>query len=223
METLLHYINLDIPHTLFNKNPRTSETGKKILRVSAQLIAQQGIDVFTFRKLSASTGISEATIYRYFDSKNQLLLFFLNKYWGWQDYRITTKISNLKEYDEIVRIILEVLTTPMIPNLDDHVYEKNIVKIAINESVKVHLNMDLAGGIEKGNFIFYTRLLEKISAVVKSHCPEYPYPNSLVATVLDTITQQLFYEMHFPSLMETDFDPKKISNFVYSFFPKSTI
>lgn len=57
-----------------------SERQKEILSVSVEIIAEKGIQGLTIKNLSKSIGVSEAAIYRHFDSKANILMTILKMF-----------------------------------------------------------------------------------------------------------------------------------------------
>ncbi len=74
MKYLLSNFKISINQNLFIKEPSSSELGKKILSNAIEMIEEIGFENFTFRKLGQQIDSPEASIYRYFESKNQLLV-----------------------------------------------------------------------------------------------------------------------------------------------------
>jgi AcrR family transcriptional regulator len=56
------------------RDPQQTDLGKRIICHSIELLDEIGLEAFTFRKLAERLGSAEASIYRYFSSKHQLLL-----------------------------------------------------------------------------------------------------------------------------------------------------
>ena len=82
MKDIFSQIKIEINPHLFLKDPMTSELGKNILNGSIHLIDELGFESFNFKKLALEIGTTEASVYRYFESKNKLLLYLINWYWG---------------------------------------------------------------------------------------------------------------------------------------------
>ncbi|MGC9344775.1 MAG: TetR/AcrR family transcriptional regulator, partial [Bacteroidales bacterium] len=59
---------------LYIKDPQSTNTGRNILKYSIPLMQELGFEKFTFKKLAASMGSSEISVYRYFENKHKLLL-----------------------------------------------------------------------------------------------------------------------------------------------------
>ncbi|MGE3728421.1 MAG: TetR/AcrR family transcriptional regulator [Candidatus Sericytochromatia bacterium] len=58
---------------LFRKNPESSRLGTKLIDVALEYLVEQGLERLTFRKLAEQMQSTEASIYRYFTNKYQLL------------------------------------------------------------------------------------------------------------------------------------------------------
>jgi AcrR family transcriptional regulator len=81
MKILLPDVSIKVNENVYLKNPENSDLGRKILSSSIDLIDDIGFEKFTFGKLAKLIKTSEASIYRYFDSKHKLLLYFASWYW----------------------------------------------------------------------------------------------------------------------------------------------
>ena len=60
------------------RNPQGTQLGQRIIEGSIFLIDELGFEQFTFKKLAQSVGTTEASVYRYFASKQKLLLYLIN-------------------------------------------------------------------------------------------------------------------------------------------------
>ena len=98
------------PTCTYLRDPQETKLGSSIIQYSILLIHEIGFERFTFKKLSESIGCTEASVYRYFQSKQQLLLFLFSWYWGWMNYRVQQEITSSKtrksKPDGITRIFL---------------------------------------------------------------------------------------------------------------------
>ena len=82
MDRLLSNIKIQVNEKVYLKDPDSSELGKKIIRGSIDLIDEIGFEQFTFKKLAIKINSTEASVYRYFDSKHTLLVYITLWYWG---------------------------------------------------------------------------------------------------------------------------------------------
>jgi AcrR family transcriptional regulator len=62
--------------------PRSATAHKAILQAAAQLLLEQGLQSMTMDELAQRAGVSKATIYRWWDSKELLALDALATEWG---------------------------------------------------------------------------------------------------------------------------------------------
>jgi hypothetical protein len=58
-------VNIVISPELYSKNPESSALGHKIVSKSIEMINELGFEDFTFKKLGASIGSNESSVYRY--------------------------------------------------------------------------------------------------------------------------------------------------------------
>ena len=81
-------IKLSLNHRSYLREPEATELGRKIITESITLIDALGFEQFTFKKLAAEIGSTEASVYRYFENKHKLLVYLVSWYWAWLDYRV---------------------------------------------------------------------------------------------------------------------------------------
>src|SRR6187402_3208958 len=103
-------LSFKVNSTIYLRDPESSELGKKIVKHSIDLIDELGFEAFTFKKLSAEVGTTEASIYRYFENKHRLLLYILNWYWSYMEFLVTFKLENISDKKERLNIIVTLLT-----------------------------------------------------------------------------------------------------------------
>ena len=109
MEKLLSSLKIEVNPLIFLKNPESSELGKKILSTAVIMIDEMGMEQFTFGKLAKVLGTTESSIYRYFESKHKLLLYFYNWYWAWVEYQIVFATKNVSPSANRLKIALDIL------------------------------------------------------------------------------------------------------------------
>ena len=81
-------LHITISPDLYTKDPESSVLGQKIVSKSIEMIDRLGFEDFTFKKLGLEIGSNESSVYRYFDSKHALLVYLINWYWSWIEYRL---------------------------------------------------------------------------------------------------------------------------------------
>lgn len=192
-------MELAIPQALYLKNPKESRTGNAIIEHAARMIASEGIEHLTFKKLAASCGCTEATVYRYFENKHKLLLYILNIFWIWQEYRMVLNTQNITDPYEKLQHALSVIANPQIPvDLGD--FGKHILQTAIHEGVKIHLSRELADEINNGSLAAYHRLVQRLEDLISSYHSRYAFSAALAVTIIDNALQQLFFIRYFAGM-----------------------
>jgi AcrR family transcriptional regulator len=203
-------VQIHVDQKLFVKNPNSSVLGRKIIRYSIDMIEDMGFESFTFKKLANHIDTTEASVYRYFESKHKLLLYLLAWYWNWMDYKLLLSMANLSSPEDRLRIALRVITDPIEKDTNfEYVDETALYRIVVGESSKVYLIKEVDKVNKEGLFQGYKRLCSRIAAVITEINPDYRYPKALISTVIETSHDQKFFAEHLPSL--TDITQKKLS------------
>jgi AcrR family transcriptional regulator len=171
-------------------------------------MSKLGYEQFTFKKLAESLESTEASIYRYFENKHRLLLYFLTWYWNYVEYQAIVSLQNLHDPKIKIEKIIEILTVGL-PNWSDASgIDKNALQeIVIAESSKAYLVKDVDMINSEQLFKPYKDLCRHISDLFKAYNPDYPYTRSLASTVLEMAQFQPYFMEHLPAL--TDFGGKR--------------
>lgn len=196
-------ISFNINDKVFLKDPNSSELGIKILRGSIDLIEELGLENFTFKKLSNHISSTEASVYRYFESKHHLLTYLVLWYWGWQEYRIIMRCMNIEDPKERLKRAIKVLTERI--EEDSQFADINEVKlnrIVIAESSKIYLIKDVERENSLGFFSQYKEVVNRVSSIILEINPNYKYPHMLVSTIIEGANHQRFFAEHIPSLTD---------------------
>jgi hypothetical protein len=186
---------------LYLRDPQHTVLGQSIIRTSVELIDRLGFEQFTFKKLAEELNSTEASVYRYFENKHRLLLYLINWYWSWIEYRIDLFTSGLGSPEEKLRVCIKVLSEEKIydPNFE-FINEEALHRIIISELDKTYLTKSVDLDNKEGFFSGFKSLCKKIAMWINLVNPDYPYPNSLVTTVLLAAKQQVFFAEHLPAL-----------------------
>lgn len=205
MRSLLANIKIKVDENVYLKDPESSEKGRQIVQNAILLIDELGLESFTFRKLAEKIGTTEATVYRYFDSKHMLLVYLISWYWNWLEYRLVFATSNIVEPEERLQIAIRLLSGKIEDDMEfAHISEVVLQRIVVAESAKAYLTKEVDADNREGFFLSYKRLCKRISAIIQEINPMYKYPDSLVSTVAESAHYQLFFAQHLPSLTNID-------------------
>lgn len=201
MKSFTSKITLQINANAFLKNPDSSELGNKIISGSIELISELGFEDFTFKKLAQHISSTEASVYRYFESKHQLLVYLVLWYWSWQEYRLILKLTNIEDPKERLRRAITLLTEKI--EQDSTFSQVNEVKlhdILICEASKVFLNKTVEKDNQLGYFTQYKEVVNRISEIILEINSNFKYPHMLVSTVIEGSHHQRFFAEHLPRL-----------------------
>lgn len=201
-------ITFRLNENIYLKDPQASELGQSIIRESIALIDAQGFEQFTFKKLAAIISSTEASVYRYFENKHRLLVYLIDWYWTWLDYRLEFALQNLTDPLEQLKVSLKILVEEK--KFDAHfafVDEAALQRIVMAEFEKTYLTKQVDDDNKEGLFLPYKEVCKRVASIVQHINPQYPFAHSLISTALLTINHQIFYAKHLPSL--TDLKPNR--------------
>ena len=201
-------INITISEFLYTKNPESSELGRKIVSKSIEMINELGFEGFTFKKLGLAIGSNESSVYRYFESKHALLVYLINWYWSWIEYKLVFTTLNVTNASDRLKNGIALLTKEVTE--DDafsYINEITLAKIIISESSKAYYTKDIDKENEKGYYKTYKRVVKRVSDIVLEINPTYEFPHMLISTVIEGAHHQRYFAKHLPSL--TDFEEGK--------------
>lgn len=201
---------------LYLKDPEQSQLGRNIIQDSIVMIHNIGFEEFTFKKLAAKIGTTEASIYRYFENKHRLLIYITTWFWTWLEYQIIFHTNNIKDAKQKIIAIIKLVTF----NIKDefqwkHVDKEMLYQIVISESNKAYLTKHVSEDNKKQFFKPYKDLCARIADFFSAYNPNYPYPRSLSSTVLEMAHLQFFFKENLPSLTDTGNAKNKDNNMVF--------
>ena len=202
---------------LYIKDPTSSDLGKNILNYRINLIDELGFDSFTFKKLAAIIGTTEASVYRYFESKTKLLLYLVNWYWGCIATRILIETQNIQMPEVRLRKVIHILASIPNPEIESVLSNEAALKfIVMNESSKVLFTKTVDDVNKDGVFSVLKQLVEHLAKIVLELNPNYPYPNMLISSMIEGSNHQHFFAAHLPRL--TNKSLQKNLDMVESFY-----
>lgn len=214
MKDIFSQLKMEVNPHLFLKDPMTSELGKNILNGSIQFIDELGFESFTFKKLASEIGTTEASVYRYFESKNKLLLYLLNWYWGGIATSLVFETQNIESPEIRLKKAIHILTT--VPSLEMKSVLNNEIAlktIVINECSKVLFTKEVDDVNREGVFSVYKQIVEYVAAIILEINTNYKYPNMLVSSMIEGSNQQRFFAEHLPRLTNSEVGKDTVAAF----------
>lgn len=203
MDKLLSNIKIKINNKVFLKDPDSSELGKRIIQGSIDLIDDIGFEQFTFKKLATKIKSTEASVYRYFESKHAILVYITLWYWGWMEYRLVFGLTNIECPEDRLKKAIKILTEVVEEDSDfSHIDEMKLTRIVISESSKIYFNKNVDQENSDGFFLAYKNLVQRVSDIILEIDPKYKYPHMLVSTIIEGAHHQRYFAEHLPRLTD---------------------
>ena len=196
-------IQMELNDKLYLRNPQDTKLGKKIIQYSIILIDEIGFEKFTFKKLAQRIESTEASVYRYFENKHNLLVYLVSWYWEWMRFLIDYNTMNMEDPLERLRKVLHVIVETSKQNpLIDYIDESILHRIVIAESSKAYHTKAVDKENKEGFFLNYKSLCIKIGEIISEINPDFPYPHALASTILEMANNHIYYAQHLPVLTE---------------------
>jgi AcrR family transcriptional regulator len=221
MESILKKIRVEVNSNLFLKDPFSSELGVLIVQEGAHLIQELGMEHFTFKKLGAKIGSTEAAIYRYFENKHKLLLYLSAWYWAWLEHNLVFGTANQSDPVGRLSVAIRLLVEGPIYKQNDFLDPEILRSIVINESIKGFLTKEVDLEHESGIFSQVYKFGDRVSAIIGEINPDYLYPKTLVSTILESSLLQNFNSQHLPGMLDSGPDSKDRYQFFYQLVTKA--
>lgn len=196
-------LSIRLNEKLFIRDPEASDLGRRIVKNGANLINQLGFEGFTFKKLAEEIHTTEASVYRYFESKHKLLLYIITWYWSYLEYQVVFKLNNMTDSEAKIRLVIDLLSRELDDSLGGLDFDKKVLfNIIISESNKAYLSKDVDNNNSAQLFKPYKDLCNRVAALFLEYNPQYPYTHSLASTVIESAHLQHFFAQHLPRLTD---------------------
>jgi hypothetical protein len=210
-------IKIKVEESTYLKDPEGSELGQRIVEESIRQIDVNGLEAFNFKKLAEAISTTEASVYRYFENKNKLLLYLTSWYWAWLEYQIVLATVNIENAERKLFNALGVIIKPQLEqNTTTYIDLKALRRIAVSESSKSYFTKNVDDLNRNKLYSHYKSLNARIAQIIKEVDVSFPYPNSLSSTILEGILHQPYYYEHLPSLNDIGKDTVQLHTFFYT-------
>jgi hypothetical protein len=143
-----------------------------------------------------------------------LLVYLLNWYWSWMDYKIVLQTSNLNNAKDKINKAVELLVADVKQDSDfSFINEILLHRIIITESSKIYHNKDVDNENEKGFYKTYKQVVQRVSDFILEFNLKYKYPHMLVSTIIEGAHHQRYFAEHLPSLTDVEEGQNNIIRF----------
>jgi AcrR family transcriptional regulator len=185
------------------KDPQASDLGKRILQHACIELHRLGLEELTFKKLSKAIGCTEASVYRYFSSKQQLLQYLVAYYWDWVHFLIDAAIAPIRDSEDRLHAAVVALTEPMKTNPSvPYIDEQLLYQIVLTEGQKAYHFKSIDTENDKGIFLGYKSLSEKLADLIAAVNPNFPYPRVLASSLFEMAHNHTYFAEHLPRLTD---------------------
>jgi hypothetical protein len=188
---------------------------ERVLGVKASYFVDKlGYEAFTFKKLGAQIHSNESSIYRYFDSKHAFLVYLVNWYWSWIEYKLVFVTTNINSAEERLEKAVQLLTEEVKEDSSfTFINEVLLNKIIITESAKAYYTIDVDKENEKGLYKSYKRVVQRVCDLVLEVNPQFKYPHMLISTIIEGAHHQNYFSKHLPALTDVEEGKNNIVEF----------
>ncbi|WP_339902801.1 TetR/AcrR family transcriptional regulator [uncultured Cyclobacterium sp.] len=216
MHRILKNIVIPVSQEIFIKDPISSALGKRILSESLVLIELRGIEAFNFKLLSIHVECTEAAIYRYFENKNKLLLYYINWYWGWLEHNLVYSISNLESPAEKIKMAITLLVEGPIYKENFYLNISSLKKVVLEESNKSFMSKEVKCKAKSKLLHQFYDFSERLKDLILLNNPDYPFPKVLVSTLIWSTILNGFSQLYGADLIEENFNEQNKVDFYYN-------
>ena len=187
------------------RDPQSTDLGRRILSNAIAAIDRLGLETFTFRKLAVEVGCTEASVYRYFSSKHQLLRYLVAYYWDWVHHLINVAVGPEREPRARLRAALGALTHPATPNPTvAYVDERLLHRVVLTEGTKAYHSKNVDAVNAKGVFAGYKFLTAALAELILAVDPDFPFPRAMASSLFEMAHNHVYFAEHLPSLTDLD-------------------
>lgn len=196
-------VQFNLNDKLFLKDPQSSGLGKNILSGGIDLIDEIGFEAFNFKKLAQRISSTEASIYRYFESKHKVLLYLSAWYWHWMEYRLEFRVANIDcPVERLNRAVIALTEAIEEDGNFTFINEAKLSRIIISESSKCYLTKEVDSENKDGVFLAYKRMVQVVCDIIIEIDVQYKYPHMLVSSIIEGAHLQRHFAAHLPRLTD---------------------
>lgn len=206
MPNRLQNVRIDVSNKLYVKDPLSSELGTQIISRALMMIDSLGLEMFTFRKLAQEIGTTESAVYRYFENKHKLLLFYTSWYWGVLAYNVAFGTANIESPEKRLERGIRIIVAGPLPIQNSPFDLELLQRVVVSESSKAYLTKQVDQENKNGLFAEFKQLMQRVSELIEAVAPGYPYPHSLATLLIESQLNQRYFADHLPSLTDIGSD-----------------
>lgn len=152
------------------RDPQQTHLGQKIVAQGIALLAEIGLEQFSFKRLAQEVHTTEASVYRYFENKHQLMQYLSEGFWCDLSTRLSVQAALAQTPEQQLELQLHILVEAY-QNL-----QGQIIPVLLAS--------------EGPSPIGLQSVYRQMQVVIVRVNPHYPYPRTLITTLLEAARQQ---------------------------------
>ena len=197
------HVHISPAEALYLRDPQATDLGREIIASGIGMLDDLGLERLTFRKLAAEVGCTEASIYRYFRSKHQLLIYLVSWYWDWVHYLIQRAAGDMADPVDKLRAAVRALTKPMVANpAVPYIDERLLHRVVLTEGTKAYHSKTTDQHNRDGVFLPYKQLVETLAGLILAVDAGFPYPRTLASSLFEMAHNHVYFAEHLPRLTD---------------------
>ena len=157
---------------------------------------------------------TEASIYRYFESKYMLLSYLVSWYWDFLHYVILSDIRNLKDPKErMFRIITALVNALEGTATPSYINQTKLHAIVVENATKVYHTKRVDSLNKVGFYVNFKKLVNTLVKNILALASDYLYPKALATSIIEQSLNYEYYMNHLPGLTDHNKStPKNMRN-----------
>ncbi|MBT8231279.1 MAG: TetR/AcrR family transcriptional regulator [Saprospiraceae bacterium] len=196
-------ISITVCPDTYHRNPLDTELGRNIIRHSIDLLSEKGFQCFNFKMLASSMKSTEASVYRYFENKQMLLVYLTSWYWEYLDYLIMIHTTNIEDPKKRLRIAIKTIVDGASHESQlDYINLKKLHKIIVEQSSKVIKSKKIENCKKQNLFSNFENLNDNLAKMIISCDSNFKYPSTLATNMLKMAIDHTYYAEHLCSVTE---------------------
>ncbi len=204
-------VQITVNENLYQRDPQSSDLGKRIIQEGIALINELGIESFTFKKLGVRINSTEASIYRYFTNKHLFLVYLVAYYWEWVRFRIDFNTMNVEDPKRKLKIVIKtIVDTIRMATPAEYIDRDALHQLVIFEGSKAYHVKEVDEENKQGFFRTLKMLNAKIAGIILEISPSFPYPKAAASDLLEMANNHSYYAEHLPSLTDIKLEKEKM-------------
>jgi hypothetical protein len=148
-------------------------------------------------------GSTEASVYRYFENKQMLLIYLTSWYWEYLDFNIMMNTKNIEDPFRKLKIAVKTVVDGMSEGTAiEYIDIKLLHQIIVEQSPKVIYTKKVSECEKAGLFSNYINLNSHISGIILECDPDFQYPSALASNIIKMAIDHTYYAENICSLTE---------------------